>query len=159
MIFSNPRLVEDALTPYAALARQGLPGAWAFLLAPLSAWLVWTTFRRTAHMPDRVVAVFAAAIMVSPYAMNYEACLLAPAVAAYLARTDERLWPLYATVACFYAAGLVYGFAPVAMALVLPLSSWLGRSGAGRRAPPLAGAEVPARRPAPSETELSDTRP
>jgi hypothetical protein len=130
VILPNPGLVDDGITPYAVLTAHGLPGAWAFLLAPLAAALVWVAFRKTESAPDRLIVLFAATLMISPYAMNYEAALLLPAVAAYLARTEDRLWPLYATVACIYTVALAYGFASVAAALVLPLSTWLRNSDA-----------------------------
>ena len=88
MLLPHPGLLKDSIAPAAVLARAGLPGTWSLLLAPLAAALVWTTFRRDAASTDRLVAVFAAALMVSPYAMNYDACLFVPAVAAYLARTQ-----------------------------------------------------------------------
>lgn len=122
-VFAQPRLTADAITPYAMLAHAGAQGGWAFLLAPVAASLVWITFRRTEAAADRSIALFAAALAVSPYAMNYEAALFAPAVAAYLARTDDRLWPLYATAACLYTMGLVHGATPVVAALVLLVSS------------------------------------
>lgn len=125
VILTNPLLIRAGITPYSMLALHGLPSALAFLLAPFAVALVWITFRRTESAPDRLIAVAAAALAVSPYAMHYEAAMLLPAIAAYMARTKDRLWPLYATVGCVYTMGLAYGFTPVAVALVLPLSTWL----------------------------------
>jgi len=125
VILANPELMADTITPYAMLVQNGLPGAWAFLLAPVAMALVWLTFRGTAEVADRLIVLFAAALMVSPYAMHYEAALLLPAVAVYMARTGDRLWPLYVATACLYAAAPRYGFSPVAAALLLPLSGWL----------------------------------
>jgi hypothetical protein len=90
LIFAAPQLIASLITPYGALLAQGLNGAWAFLLAPLAIWLAWSTFRRSTDVADRSIAIFAGALLISPYAMYYEAALLAPAVAAYLARTDDR---------------------------------------------------------------------
>jgi hypothetical protein len=101
-IFNDPSLVADAITPLAALRAQGWNGAWALLLAPLAVGFVWTTFRRSAHVADRSIAVLAGVLLVSPYAMNYEAALLAPAVAAYIARTDDRRWLAYVTASVIY---------------------------------------------------------
>jgi len=123
VILANPALRQDEITPFALLANSDLPGGWAFLLTPVAAGLVWAVFRRTDEAQDRMIALFAAALLVAPYAMNYEACLFAPGIAAYLARRHDRLWPLYATVACVFTAGLVYGPAPIFAALMLPLSS------------------------------------
>jgi hypothetical protein len=90
LIFAAPQLIAALITPYGALLTHGLNGAWAFLLAPLAIWLAWSTFRRSTDVADRSIAIFAGALLISPYAMYYEAALLAPAVAAYLARSDDR---------------------------------------------------------------------
>jgi len=117
VIFNDPSLLEDAITPYAALRTQGWNGAWAFLLAPLVVALVWRTLRASTDVADRSIAVLAGALLVSPYAMNYEAALLAPAVAAYLARTGDRRWFAYAAVALVYA--FAYEASPVGVLAVL----------------------------------------
>ncbi|MEW5686302.1 MAG: glycosyltransferase family 87 protein [Pseudomonadota bacterium] len=120
----SPGQFEDGITPYSMLAAQGLPGLWALCLAPAALTLAWVSLRRPDPL-DRLVLLMGATLMILSYAMHYEAALLLPAVAAYLARTRDRLWPLYAAAACFFTVGLVFGFAPVAAALVLPLSTWL----------------------------------
>lgn len=132
VIFANPSLVADAITPYTALTRLGLPGAWAFLLAPIAALGVWIAFRRTEDLADRLIAVFGAALVASPYAMNYEAALLAPAVAAYMARKADRLWPLYLILAIVYVSAISLGFVAIAAALALPVARLYER----RLAPP-----------------------
>jgi hypothetical protein len=117
VVFSTPALVQHALTPYAALQLHDLPGAWAFLLAPIVLLVVWVTFRREASLADRSIALFGGAMLISPYAMNYEAALLAPAVAVYLARTSDRAWPGYVVAAMIYATGspLATLLAPLAL--------------------------------------------
>jgi len=127
VVFDNPALVEDAITPYAWLQTWGVPGAWAYLLAPVAAGFVWTTFRRSQDVADRLIAVFAAAIMVSPYAMHYEAALLAPAVAVYLSRVEARAWYAYAVAVCFFTVGMVWGVTTIATALSLPLLAQMSR--------------------------------
>lgn len=129
VVMDSPGLLKHAITPYASLERLGLPGALAWALAPFALWLVWRTFRDTEDVADRLIAVFGAAMIVSPYAMHYDAGLMAPAVAAYLARTQARLWPLYAAVACLYTVGLVHDALSLAAPLVLPLASWAERRG------------------------------
>ena len=59
-------------------------------------------------------------LLITPYGMNYEYVLLAPAVAAYLARVRDPLWPLYGLAA---AGFLFYVWTPPALyfALALPL--------------------------------------
>jgi hypothetical protein len=117
VIFHDPSLVEDAITPFAALQSHGWNGAWAFLLAPLVVAFVWKTFRASTDVADRSIAVLAGALLVSPYAMNYEAALLAPAVAAYLARTGDRHWFAYAAAGLVYACA--YEVSPVGVLAVL----------------------------------------
>lgn len=101
-------LVDNAITPYAALLHFHHPAAWAFLLAPAAMAWVWFAFRRGADLWDRLIALFAGAFLISPYAMNYEIALFAPATAVYLSRTRDRLWPGYVAAA-------------IAQALILPL--------------------------------------
>jgi hypothetical protein len=124
----NPGLLSDAITPYAMLAAHGLPGAWSLALAPVAIALAWFSLDRRLEFADRLVLLTSATLMILSYAMHYEAALLLPAVAAYLSRTEDRLWPLYAAAACVFAVGLIFGFAPVAAALTLPLSTWLRRT-------------------------------
>lgn len=133
VLFASPALVEDMITPYALLTRLGVAGAWAWLLAPAAILGVWATFRTSQDPADRTIAVFAAAILVSPYAMNYEAALLAPGVAAYMARLDARRWPLYAAAAVVFVVGPAV--APVLAAAALPLMAWSSR----RKAPDQSG--------------------
>jgi hypothetical protein len=127
VIFDNPDLVADAITPYAALTSVGLNGAWAFLLAPAAGWLVWATFRRTPYAPDRLIAVVGGALLVSPYAMNYELALFAPAVATYLARTNDRRWPIYALASVIYVAAQPIGAVSLVAVLALPLARSMNR--------------------------------
>jgi hypothetical protein len=123
VIFDNPALVADAITPYAVLTSHGLNGAWAFLLAPVAVALIWVTFRRDSSMADRSIALFGGTLLITPYAMNYELALLAPAVAVYLARRNDRAWLV------FVAASLIYiGQWPLLSLLAviaLPLTRWV----------------------------------
>jgi len=123
MVADDPGLLNAAIAPYAKLAVLGLNGAFAYLLAPVAAWGVWTVFRREASWPDQLIAVLGGGLLVSPYAMNYELALLAPAVAAYLARIQDGRWPLYALAATVYAIDAAFGALSLAAALALPLLS------------------------------------
>jgi hypothetical protein len=123
LIFPEPRMIAALITPYGFLLGHGLSGAWAFLLAPLAIWLAWSTFRRTTDVADRSLAIFAGALLVSPYAMNYEAALFAPAVAAYLSRTDDRRWlaVVVAGVVCLCALPHYSVFSILAALVLLAL--------------------------------------
>lgn len=114
LIFHDRGLTEDAVTPFATLVGAGLPGAWAFLLAPLAAALVWAAFRRPGDLAARSLVLFGATMLVTPYAMNYELALFAPGLAAHLARRGDRRWPAYA------AAAFGWVLLPWTFASVLP---------------------------------------
>ena len=137
-IVASQGLLDTAITPYAKLTALGLNGAWAYLLAPAVLWGVWTAFRRDAAWPDQLIALLGGALLISPYAMNYELALLAPAVAAYVARTQDRQWLAYAAAAALYGLNISAGSLSLIAALILPV---LGRDlqftsvffGAGRR--------------------------
>lgn len=120
VIFSNPALVEDAVTPYAALAAHGLNGAWAYLLAPLAVGLVWRVFRSKAELPDRLIALFGATLLITPYAMNYELALFASPVAFYLSRVRDPRWVAYAVAVVAHLA-LPWTFWSLVPVLLLPL--------------------------------------
>jgi hypothetical protein len=106
LIFDNPALVADAVTPYAGLTAAGLNGAWAFLLAPAAIGWVWLTFRRQTSLADRSIALLGGALLISPYAMNYELALFAPAMAVYLSRRRDRGWLAYLAASLAYISGV-----------------------------------------------------
>jgi hypothetical protein len=120
LILMSPSLRADALTPYAALAGLGLPGPLAFLLIPPVVVLVWRAFARPSPPADRALLLLGGALLVSPYAMNYELALLAPSLAVYLASTRNRAWPGAVAAALAYVlappfVGLLAGLSPPAM--------------------------------------------
>jgi arabinofuranan 3-O-arabinosyltransferase len=118
-------LVANAITPYAALTYWRWNGAWALLLAPGVLLWVWLTFRRAADLPERMIALFGGAFLISPYAMNYELALFAPATAAYVARTGDRRWPGYVAAAIGQALIIHPAFIGLALTLSLPLQKAL----------------------------------
>lgn len=120
-IVAEQGLLDTAITPYAKLTALGLNGAWAYLLAPAVLWGVWTAFRREAGWPDQLIALLGGALLISPYAMNYELALLAPAVAAYVARIKDRRWLAYAVAAAIYALNISAGALSLIAVLILPV--------------------------------------
>jgi hypothetical protein len=114
-------LVANAITPYSALVYWGEKGTWALLLAPAAAFWVWRTFRRPSDMADRIIALFGGAFLISPYAMNYELALFAPATATYLSRTKDRRWIAYVLASIAQAWVLHPAFFNFAATLALPL--------------------------------------
>jgi hypothetical protein len=129
--FAIPSLVRTMITPYAGLEGAGLPGAWAWVLAPPAALAIWTVFRRTTDVPTRLLALVGGTLLVIPYAMNYEIVLLGPAVAAFAARTDDRRWPACAIAAVVF--GLSYLDCLPALLVLLALLGWAAWP---RKAPP-----------------------
>ena len=121
LVLANPGLVRNAITPYAALVQHGAPGAWALVLAPFAALWVWIAFRRKSPLADRLIALVGGGFLISPYAMNYEMALLAPAAGVYLARTFDWRWPLYAAAAYAQSRSYGTGLVTLAPALSLPL--------------------------------------
>jgi len=121
-VVAQQGLLDTAITPYAKLTALGVNGAWAWLLAPVAVWAVWSAFRRDAWSAQ-LIALLGGALLISPYAMNYELALLAPAVAAYVARTEDKRWLLYAVAAALYALNIAAGCLSLIAALILPLLS------------------------------------
>ncbi len=120
LVTTNHGLISTGATPYAWLTGAGFKGAWAYLLAPVALGAIWLAFREGMDWPDRLLALFGGTLLITPYAMNYEYVLLAPAVAAYLARIRDPRWPIYGLAA---AGFLFYVWTPPALyfALALPL--------------------------------------
>lgn len=143
LIFHDRGLTEDAITPYAALVSTGHKGAWAFLLAPVAAALVWFGFRRTHDLADRSLLLFGATTLVTPYAMNYELALFAPGVAVYLSRLRDPRWTKYAAATLGYVL-LPWAFPAVLPALALALAPLL-RPGLARDNAETAAASNPGR--------------
>lgn len=111
----------------AAAARA--KGPWQLLLLPPVAFsifcgqptlllggliLLGLTFR---DRPFAAGLLFAVAATLKPQLL----LLLAPAVAAYLARLQDARWPLYALAATVYAIDAAFGVLSLAAALALPL--------------------------------------
>jgi hypothetical protein len=136
---ATPGLRADEITVFAGLELLGLPGALAYLLAPVSLWLVWTAFRKESGPLACGAALFGGALLISPYAMNYDSALLAPGVAALMARRNDPRWLLYATVATIFTVSLFHSPAPVLTGLAPAI---------------LAVASAAATRPSPSKAEV-----
>jgi len=120
LVTTNHGLLFTGATPYAWLTSSGYNGAWAYLLIPAAIGMVWFTFANATEMPDRLLALFGGILLISPYAMNYEYVLLAPAVASYLARIRDPRWPLYGLATAGFLTFIWY---PPALyfALALPV--------------------------------------
>lgn len=83
-------ILDRNVTPTGILWNLGLTGApltaAGILFTVLGAVLVWNTFSKNSDWSKRLVALVGGALLSSPYAMNYELVLLAPAAISYLLR-------------------------------------------------------------------------
>lgn len=120
LVMETPDLLTAGITPHATLIAHGWNGDLAYLLTPFAVWGVWTAFRRDAAWPDQLIALIGGALLISPYAMSYELALLAPAVAAYLARIRDRAWLVYVGAATLYAINAVFGLLSLLAVVALP---------------------------------------
>jgi hypothetical protein len=98
-----------------SLAANQISGSWVFL--PLSLIAVWMA--RKADAATQLALVAGAALLISPYAMNYELALLVPAVARRGFQRDK----LTAASALILAAGLYLILLPVLL-ITLGYLSW-----------------------------------
>jgi len=102
LVLGNQSLVADAITPYIAWGRLGALIAGCFAVG-----IVWLAFR-TGDLSVRIIALCGGALLLSPYAMNYELALLAPAVV--VSRSPLR-WPATLLV----GVGVIHYFGPLAL--------------------------------------------
>lgn len=109
MFDDYPPLVRNAVSPYALAVRIGVEsGAIAIAGAMVAAAFVWLGFRRPASAASRSALIMGGALLLTPYAMNYELAVFAPALIA-LPRDQLRnllvcaLWGL----SLFINAGLL----------------------------------------------------
>jgi alpha-1,2-mannosyltransferase len=87
-VMKSPGLVRGMVTPTALGMSMGLdPGAlatWRLGFGIGAIAMVWFVFRRTEDPARRLAALFGGALFITPYAMHYDAALLAPAAALML---------------------------------------------------------------------------
>jgi hypothetical protein len=87
-VMTTPGLVRGMVTPTALGMTLGLdPGAldtWRLCFGLGAIAMVWCVFRKTEDPARRLTALFGGGLFITPYAMHYDAALLAPAVALML---------------------------------------------------------------------------
>ncbi len=92
-VMKTPGMVRGMITPTALGMSMGLdPGAlatWRLGFGIGAIAIVWTVFRKTEDPARRLTALFGGAIFVTPYAMHYDAALLAPAAALMLTHRSQ----------------------------------------------------------------------
>jgi hypothetical protein len=112
-------LLRNAITPYAMAVRIGLrPDIVPFVAAIFAFPMAWWSFARTQDLAIRSVVLVGGALLISPYAMNYELAALAPVVAAWrLERARDVILP------AIWAGSLFFSFS---LAGLLALYVWAG---------------------------------
>ena len=92
-VMKTPGLVRGMITPTAMGMNMRLDPAaltvWRFGFAIGAIAIVWTVFRKTEEPARRLTALFGGALFITPYAMHYDAALLAPATALMLTRRSQ----------------------------------------------------------------------
>jgi hypothetical protein len=87
-VMKTPGLVRGMITPTAMGMNLKLDPAalavWRLAFAIGAVAIVWTVFRKTEDPARRLTALFGGALFITPYAMHYDAALLAPAAALML---------------------------------------------------------------------------
>lgn len=125
-VLGDPRLLKLVVSPSGLLQRLGLQGpvraVFQLAVAAIALGLGALAFRSTASPRLRALALFGAGLMATPYAMNYDTALLAPAAAAALeapAAARPRLAALAAFLALALAGFPLIGAAALAAGLAL----------------------------------------
>jgi hypothetical protein len=94
IIAANPGFQDMVISPTGYVAYFGLPQPWLIALqlvcAGVGAAMVWLTFRRTMRPEYRLMALVGGSLLASPYALKYDAAVLAPAAAALAVREGPR---------------------------------------------------------------------
>ena len=112
LFLDNETLIRTAISPYALSVRYDFESSWIIAgcgAVALAAAVL--TFRFTGDVAARSVALFGGALLMSPYGMNYELALLAPAVMTIpIKKPADMIFPLLFGASLFAtasAAGLV----------------------------------------------------
>jgi Glycosyltransferase family 87 len=92
-VMKTPGLVRGMITPTAMGMSMRLDPAalatWRLGFAIEAVAIVWTVFRKTEDLARRLAALFGGALFITPYAMHYDAALLAPAAALMLTHRSQ----------------------------------------------------------------------
>ena len=149
VIEADPGLARCVISPTALAWALGLEGAalsaWQAAFAALGAGLAWIGVRKGAGAAERLAAAGAGCLLAAPYAMVYDAALLAPASVLLIlnARNEGAGWTrailafLAASLASFAHIGpfAVFAFAAVTCGPALKAALWPAAM-SGRLSPP-----------------------
>lgn len=130
-LIENPYMLPAAITPSGAAIAFGLRGlpllAVRLLCVLLSAGVIWRVWRNTSDSAVRMAVLLGGGILAAPYALQYDAALLAPAAAATMIATLDRAdWMRgLAGILLLTAAGIPHAGA-FAIIAVVPVLAWPG---------------------------------
>ena len=130
-LIENPYMLPAAITPSGAaiaFVLRGLPLLAVRLLCVLfSAGVIWRVWRNTGDSAVRIAVLLGGGILAAPYALQYDAALLAPAAAATMIATLDRPdWMRgLAGILLLTAAGIPHAGA-FAIIAVVPVLAWPG---------------------------------
>jgi len=141
-VMATPALQRGMITPTAlGLSLHLSPGAddiWRLAFAVGAVVMVWTVFRHTDDLARRLAALLGGAFFITPYAMHYDAALLAPSAALMLAtRPSPGAWIaalIAGAVLCFAAVPHWGAAAVTAFTLFAALTPASAFGGEWRRA-------------------------
>jgi hypothetical protein len=87
-VLAEPGLARGMVTPTGLGMSLGLPAdaltVWRYAFAGVGVWIAWKVFRTSSDPVRQLTALLGGGLFVSPYAMHYDAALLAPAAALWL---------------------------------------------------------------------------
>ncbi len=128
LVMDDPSLVARMISPSSLLVMLGAQG-WVvtslnLVFALLAAALVWRVFRVSDDPVARLTALLGGGLMAAPYAMQYDAALLAIPAGVIVARSGTLL-SLAAAIGGYLmlSASIVPGFGAVATAIFLAAAS------------------------------------
>lgn len=156
MVMANAGLERGMITPTAlGLTLRLDPGqldVWRAAFALGAAVIVWMVFRRTADPARRIAALLGGGLFVTPYAMHYDAALLAPAAALMLThRPRPGQWILAAIAGAVLCCAAIPNWGAAAVTAftlwtaLVPATLFAGRAAAADdgRPPAVWGDDAP----------------
>ncbi|HEY2707984.1 MAG TPA: glycosyltransferase family 87 protein [Caulobacteraceae bacterium] len=142
MVMDSPSMERGMITPTALGVNIHLDPAalivWRLGFAVGAVAMVWRVFRGTEDPARRLTALFGGGLFITPYAMHYDAALLAPAAALILTRRSQPgawIMAMFAGALLCCAAIPHWGAAAVT-AFVLLVALTPQRASAGEPRPP-----------------------
>lgn len=130
-LIENPYMLPAAITPSGAAIAFGMRGlpllAVRLLCVLFAAGVIWRVWRNTDDSAVRMAVLLGGGILAAPYALQYDAALLAPAAAATMIATLDRPDWLrgLAGILLLTAAGIPHAGA-FAIIAVVPVLAWPG---------------------------------